>query len=343
MLTRLMGMKLFEIVCILLILSGTCLAEDLIFFADDHYKSLGLLDLKASVTNPALNPGNSLLKIDLANTGRLEELIPINDNGPPDDIRAELKEEMHSVDALNINAVLDGAESLRVTSGPQHISVLRSGDISPLQFNITAENSSRGWFELPLHLDYMRQVDVSVSNGTVSPLYQSFNQSLNLRVFVTGDKEPLRIIGIKSELLRGKSGTISAVIENYGAKIMENCSARLLAAPPFHVEGPDILLGDLGPGKMTLAIFTVAVDANASLQDYQLGCLIQSGERSMELALPLALTGSDNFPGNNALLIGLIVAFLAAFLLLKKSEQLFRRKGRRPSEFWQRDKGRSRK
>jgi hypothetical protein len=135
------------------------------------------------------------------------------------------------------------------------------------------------------------------------------------------------------------------VIENNGAETMENCSARLLAASPFHVEGPDILLGDLWPGKMALAIFTVAVDANASLQDYQLGCLIQSGERSMELALPLALTGSDNFPGGLALPIaGLIVASLAAFLLLKKYEQLFRRKGRRkPGQIWQRDKGRSRK
>jgi hypothetical protein len=121
------------------------------------------------------------------------------------------------------------------------------------------------------------------------------------------------------------------VIENNGADPMENCYARLLAAPPFHVEGPDILLGDLGPGKITLASFTVAVDANASLQDYQLGCLIQSGENSMELALPLALTGSDDLPGSLALLIGgIFFAFLAAFLLLKKSGLLFRRKGRRP-------------
>ncbi len=237
-----MGMKLFEIICILLILGGTCLAEDLIFFADDHYKSLGILDLKASVTNPALNPGNSLLKIDLANTGRLEELIPINDNGSPDDVRGELKEEMHSVDALNINAVLDGTESLRVTSGPQHISVLRAGDISPLQFNITAENSSRGWFELPLHLDYMRQVDVSVSNGTVSPLYQSFNQSLNLRIFVTGDKVPLRIIGIKSELLRGKSGTISVVIENDGAETHGKLLCQAFGRTSFSCGRPGYLI-----------------------------------------------------------------------------------------------------
>ena len=246
--TRLMGMKLFEIVCILLILGGTCLAEDLIFFADDHYKSLGLLELRASVTNPALSPGDNLLKINLANMGRLEELIPINGNGSQDDMNRELKEEMHSVDALNINAALDGAESLRVTSGPQHIPILRAGDIRELQFNITTENSSRGWFELPLHVDYMRQVDVSVSNGTKTPLYQSFNQSLNLRVFA-GGREPLRIIGIRSDLERGKSGAISMVIENDGAETMKNCSARLLAAPPFHVEGPDVLLGDLGPAK----------------------------------------------------------------------------------------------
>ncbi len=241
----------------------------------------------------------------------------------------ELKEEMHSFDALNINAALGGSESLRVTSGPQQISVLRAGGVHELQFNITADNSSRGWFELPLYVDYMRQVDVSVSNGTVTPLYQSFNQSLSLRVFA-GGREPLRIMGIKSDLQRGKSGAISVVIENDGAETMRNCSARLLAATPFHVEGPDILLGDLRPGKMALASFTVAVDANASLQDYQLGCLIQSGERRMELALPLALTGSDSFPGSLALPVGgIILASLGAILLLKRKGLLHGRKRRR--------------
>jgi hypothetical protein len=327
-----LGMKLFEIVCILLILGGTCLAEDLIFLVDDHYKSLGLLELRASVTNPALSPGNNLLKVNLANMGRLEELIPINGNGngSQDDMNRELKEEMHSVDALNINAAIAGSESLRVTSGPQHISILRAGGVLELQFNITVENSSRGWFELPLHVDYMRQVDVSVSNGTNTPLYQSFNQSLTLRVFAAG-REPLRIIGIRSDLERGKSGAINVVIENDGAETMENCSARLLAAPPFHVEGPDILLGDLNPGKMVLASFTAAVDSDARLQDYQLGCLIQSGERRMELALPLALTGSDSFPGSLALPIGgIILASLVAFLLLKRNGLLHGRKRRRP-------------
>jgi hypothetical protein len=344
--TNLLGMKLFEIVCILMILAGTCLAEDLIFFADDHYKSLGHLELKASVINPALSPGDRVLRINLANFGYLEELLPINDNGSEDDIKREMQEEMHSVDAMNINVALDGTESIRVTSGAQRIAILRAGDVSLLLFNITAEKSARGWIELPLRVEFMQQVDVSVSNGTVSPLYQSLNQSFNLRIFVAGDKEPLRIRSIRSELSRGESGTLSLVIENDGAETRENCSARLLAAPPFHVESPDILLGDLATGSMALASFSVAVDANARLQDYQLGCLIRSGERSMELAVPLTLTGSDNLLGRLAapLFGGLIVLSLAAFLLLKKNELIFRRKGRPPrlQQFWQRDRGRSR-
>ena len=339
-------MKFFEIICILMILAGTCLAEDLIFFADDHYKSLGLLELNTSVANPSLNTGDNILRINLANFGQLEELMPINDNGSRDDIRLEMLEEMHSVDALNIKATLDGTESLRVNSGPQHIAILRVGGVSTLLFNITVEKSARGEFELPLHVEFMRQVDVSVSNGTASPLYQSLNQSLNLRVFVAGDREPLRILSVKSDLRRGDSKTISLVIENDGAEIMENCSARLLAAPPFRVVSPDILLGDLATGSMALASFTVAVDANALLQDYQLGCLIRSGEKSMELSFPLTLTESDNFLALLAtpLLGGLIVASLAAILLLKKYGHLYRRKGRRPrvQQFWQRDKGRSR-
>ncbi|HEX7445159.1 MAG TPA: hypothetical protein VF300_02095, partial [Methanothrix sp.] len=156
-------------------------------------------------------------------------------------------------------------------------------------------------------------------------------------------REPFRIIGIRSDLQRGKSGAISMVIENDGAETMENCSARLLAASPFHVEGPDVLLGDLRPGKMALASFTVAVDANASLQDYQLGCLIQSGKRRMELALPLALTGSDSFPGSLALPVGgIVLASLGAILLLKRNGLLYGRKRIRPGTL-ERDKGRSRK
>ena len=274
--------------------------------------------------------------------------MPINDNGSGDDIRREMLEEMHSVDALNINAAVDGAESIpRNLRAAAYRHPSRGGGFSAaIQYHRGEDAPAAGLSFLFRSNSCGRWM--SVNNGTVSPLYQSLNQSLNLKVFVAGDKEPLRILSIRSELLRGGSGTLSLVIENNGAEDFENCSAELLAAPPFHVESPDILLGDLSTGSMALASFTVAVDANASLQDYQLGCLIRSGEKSMELSFPLTLTGSGYFPGRQAVLLfgGLIFASLGGqpFLLLKKYEHLYRRKGRRPrlQQFWQRDKGRSR-
>ena len=42
-----------------------------------------------------------------------------------------------------------------------------------LQFNITAQKNASGWYELPLSIDYERQVDVSVSGGEVSPSLRS--------------------------------------------------------------------------------------------------------------------------------------------------------------------------
>ena len=143
-------MKLFEIICVLLFLCGSGLAEDLIFFADDHYKALGQPLLKASVTNPSLFPGGlRILRINLANFGQLEELIPINGNGSKDDINREMEEEMHSIDALNIKADLQGKGALNVTTEPKLIASLPSGAVVELQFNMTVGKAANGWYELP--------------------------------------------------------------------------------------------------------------------------------------------------------------------------------------------------
>jgi len=92
------NMRLIGIICILLLLCSPCPAEDLIFFADDHYKAVGAPQLNASVANPYLEPGDSLLQIALANSGRLDELMPIS-GGSEEDISLERQEEMHSIDA----------------------------------------------------------------------------------------------------------------------------------------------------------------------------------------------------------------------------------------------------
>jgi hypothetical protein len=323
-------MKLLNIISILLLLAGTGQAEDLIFFADDHYKSLGQPELAASVTNPALVPGDCILRVSLANFGKLEELIPINTSGSDEDILLEMEAEMHSIDALNIDAVLAGAGPIKVTTGAQHIKVLPAGGKALLQFNMTVEKNANGWYALPFCVDYERQVDVSVKGGEAFPLYEVEQENLTAMVFVAGNDEPLHISGIKSELYAGGSGSLRAAIGNDGPNVLHNCSARLLAAPPFYAEGPDTRLADLVPGSVAIASFTVQVDGDASLQDYQLGCEICCQEKSIIVPLPISLSRYEGLgywvmPAFG----GLAIAGLAAILIRKRGQLLFRRKRRR--------------
>ncbi len=268
-----------------------------------------------------------MLRITLANGGLLEELMPISGNGSKEDVSREMLEEMHSVDALNISASLAGSGPLTVISGPKTIDSLPAGEVTELQFNLSIESGANGWYELPLRLDYQRQVDVSVNDGEVSPLYLPENLSTSLRVLVQGQSSPLKVLGTKSELVPGSSGIIMAVIKNDGQKALRNCSARLMAAPPFHADGSDYSLGDLPAGSLAVASFQASVDGNASLQDYQLGCEVSSEEGRYVLAMPLALTKTNSVLWL-AIPISLVLisAALAAFLLLGRRKVLRRKR-----------------
>jgi hypothetical protein len=325
-------MKLLHVISILLLLAGSGLAEDLIFFADDHYKSLGRPELTAGVANPVLVPGESILRINLANAGELEELIPINESGSYEDILQEMIAETKSCDALNINAFLGGARAIKVTAASQSINVLPAGSAVILQFHITTQKNASGWYALPLSIDYERQVDVSVKSGEVFPLYEAERQNITCNVFVSGSDQTLHIIGIKSRLYAGGSESMSVAISNDGAMALRNCSAKLLAAPPFNVESPAVLLGDLGPGSLNVMEFQVGVDGNASLQDYQMGCEIVCQEKS--IIVPLQITLSDagflrDFARPLSVIGGLAVACLAAFLIWRKGDRLSSRKRRK--------------
>jgi hypothetical protein len=321
-------MKFFEIICILLLLGGTALAEDLIFFADDHYKALGQPELNVSVPNPVLSPGNCLLKANLVNTGQLEELLPINGNGSKDDIGLEMAEEMHSTDAQNIKAILVGTGPISVTSAPNTIELLLAGKVVELQFNISVEKGASGWYDLPLHLDYERQADVSVSGGEVSPLYQPENRTIGIRVFVEGPSDALQIIGTMSELYKGKSGNLMAVIKNDFNETLHNCSVRLMTEPPFYVESGDSFLGVLLPGALGTASFSLRVDDNAEMQNYQLGCMFDCSEKRMVLALPLSLKNSDSSVWTGAIATLSVLILAITVFSLKKGSHLSWRKRR---------------
>ncbi len=325
-------MKLLHVISILLLLAGTVLAEDLIFFADDHYKSLGRPELTAGVANPVLVPGESILRINLANAGELEELIPINESGSHEDILQEMIAETKSCDALNINAVLGETPVIKVTTASQSINVLPAGSAAMLQFHITTQKNASGWYALPLSLDYERQVDVSVKRGEVFPLYEAEKQNITCNVFVSGSNQTLHIFGIKSQLYAGGSESISMAISNDGATTLCNCSAKLLAAPPFFVESPAVLLGDLDPGSLNVMEFQVGVDGNAIMQDYQMGCEIVCQEKSIIVPLQISLSDAGflgNFARPVSVMGGLSVAGLAVFLIWRKRDRLSSRKRRR--------------
>jgi hypothetical protein len=325
-------MKLLHIVSIMLLLAGTGLAEDLIFFADDHYKSLGRPELAASVVNPILLPGESILQISLANGGELKELIPINESGTHDDILQEMMAETKSCDALNIVAALGGAQSIRVTDPSQSLNALPAGSAARLRFHITAEKNASGWYALPLRLDYERQVDASAKNGQVFPLYEAEQQNITCNVFVSGSDRSLRILAVQSRLYAGGSASISMALSNDGLTVLRNCSARLLAASPFYVESPAVFLGDLDPGSIHVLDFLVRTDANASLQDYQLGCEIFCQEKS--IIVPFQITLSDagfagSFARSGSVLAGLATAGMAVFLIWRRRDRLTGRRKRR--------------
>jgi hypothetical protein len=322
-------MKLIEVVCITLLLIGAASAEDLIFFADDHYKAIGTPRLNASAVSPALQPGDCILRINLANLGQVEELMPISGNGSKEDISKEMQEEMHCTDALNIQAALQDFGPLHVTSGPQHIACLSAGGLAELQFNITVAGGASGWYEIPLRLDYERQADVSVSNGEATPLYLPENSSFGILVFVNGNLGPLGLLGSRSDLAAARGGPLWAAIKNEGPEDLHNCSARLLTASPFHSEGRSDL-GDLPSGGVAMASFSLRADGNASLQDYQLACAVDCMESNAVLALPITLAKSEN-PFMAMMLPAaalIMLAGAAAILIQKRQEKLWPRRGR---------------
>jgi hypothetical protein len=322
---------LITVICILLLSAGTGQSEDLIFFADDQYKSLGRPELAASAANPVLASGSDCtLQINLANFGKPEELIPINKSSSSQDLSREVKEEMQSSNALNINAVLADAGPIAVKTGAQHISLLRAGDCARLQFDISAKESANGWYALPFSVDYERQADVSVRGGEVVSLYEAERQNMTAQIFVAGDKELLDISAIKSALYTGGKENLWAAISNNRDTTLHNCSARLLAAPPFHSEGPDAFLGDIAPASAAIACFLVRVDGDAGLGNYQLGCEINCEEKSIILPLPFYLSRSRGLLGSWGLpaLGGLFIAGLAVFLLRKKGDLIIPRKRR---------------
>ena len=319
------------LLCVLATLVATGCAEELMFFADDHYKAAGEPLLKASAVNPVLEHGtNSTLRITLENAGLIQELIP-NKAGDSGEISGEAREELHNVDAVNITAKLSGNGPVVVTTGSHSLASLPTGDVAQLDFNVTTGGEADGWYGLLLETEYEHQMDVRVSNGSSSSLYRPTNSSQKISVLVQGPDRSLKVEGVVSDLYPGANGTILAVIKNNGLDLARNCTARLIAVPPFGSSSERCGLGDLQPGQAVVARLSAKVDGNAAVREYRLACEIVHDNQTVMVSLPVLLKKSpDSFPGSLVIAIP-ILALVGGIVLLwqqKRSGRTFKRRKR---------------
>jgi hypothetical protein len=284
-------MRLLLLLCIAALISISACSEEILYFADDHYKAIAGPKLSASVSSPVIEAGKtSTIRISLANGGKLEELIPTNVfPGAEEAASMEMSEEMKSCDAYNITAKLSSEYPITVISGPCHLGSLLAGSVATMNFSVYASGGAVGDCDLPLEINFERQTDVSILDGIVSPLYQPVNFSQRVMVSVVDDNvREFSIMGIEHDLSPGSRGTLKLLIKGPGS-LSENCTARLLARPPFHASGDLSMLGTLSPGEVAIASFEVEVDGDASAKEYQLGCEISADGRTSIIAVPAVL------------------------------------------------------
>jgi hypothetical protein len=327
--------RIFELICILTLLSSGKGAEELIFFADDYYKVIGSPKLEASVVNPAVElDDEAIVTIALANDGLVEELIPIN-NSLSYDAAQELIEEMRSVDAINVVARLSNNENVKAVYGTRSISFLPSGSVEFLIFNISAEALSPGWLELLLELEYEHQVDVGIYNGEPSPLYQQDKIFLPIKILIADEEYSLRVLSAKLELNPFGSGYLLTAIENEGSYSMENCTARLIAAPPFSSENGVLVLGDIEPGKVVVVELPISVERKAKPNDYELTLYATHRNGTAVLSVPITIEKPSN--PITSYLFWFIVFAAFGFALIAvgaRSKKRGRRKSLRRGGLW---------
>ncbi|HII05875.1 MAG TPA: hypothetical protein HA349_00735 [Methanotrichaceae archaeon] len=307
-------------------------ASGTVQFAGDHYKVEGGPRIDVSVVNPVFAPGtNGTLRLILTNDGVVERLIPgVIPSGSEEEAAQEMLAEFGCLQASNLKADLRSDGSIEVLSGPVHLDVLGPGKTAPLEFDLRIGDGAEGPIPLSLDLGYERQIDVSFSGGTASPLYLPSSLSLDLILSVEGNPPALELMGARSALSPGEGGTISIIVGNAGDRAALNCTARLVAAPPFIPMANLSGLGDIPPGGVAVARFDVLVEESAQAQEYSIGCEISHDGGVASLSVPLAVVSPEraHLFGAPFFAILLGAAALAIFWLVReRRNRSLRRRG----------------
>ncbi|MCQ8903279.1 MAG: hypothetical protein NQU42_04200 [Methanothrix sp.] len=271
-----------------LIIIPSVSSQEFMLFADDCYKAAGSPDIQISAVNPVLDAGVPfILKLLVANDGRIEALIPTGFSGS-EDPEGEMMEEMKAADALNVVVEVSSDGALWPVVQRRSIPLLLAGSNLILEFPVIADfNASSGI--LNVNVTYEHQIDAKISKGKPVQLYVPGNANRSIPLEIRRS-DRLRVFHVDGELRAGSNRSLGIVIKNQSPWPVRNCTVRLIASSPIRSSQPAAWIGDLMPGEPALVRVWADVEKNATLDQYRISCLINHDEGAERLTIPVRIS-----------------------------------------------------
>lgn len=272
---------------VVLILISSVASQEFMLFADDCYKAAGSPDIQISAVNPLIDAGMPcVLKLIVANDGRLAALIPTGFSGS-EDPEGEMREEMRAADALNVVVEVSADGALRPPVQRRSMPLLPAGSHAVLEFPVVVDFNASSCI-LNVNVTYEHQIDAKISKGKPVQLYVPGNASRSIPLEVRRS-ERLRVLHTDGELRAGSNRSLGIVIKNQSPWPVRNCSAKLIASDPIRSSQPAVWIGDLMPGEPALVRVWADVEGNASLDQYRISCLIDHDDGTERLTFPVRI------------------------------------------------------
>lgn len=292
---------------VVLILIPSVASQEFMLFADDSYKAAGSPDIQISVLNPVVDAGMPcILKIIVANDGRLDALIPTGFSGS-EDPEGEMREEMKAADALNVVVEVSSAGDHNVQR--RSLPLLQAGSHAVLEFPVRVDFNASGCI-LNVNVTYEHQVDARISKGKPVQLYVPGNASRMIPLEVRRS-DRIAVLHTDGELRAGSNRSLGVVIKNQSPWPVRNCTLRLIASSPIRSSQKDVWIGDLMPGEPALVRVWADVEKNASLDQYRISCILNHDGGVERLTFPVRITrgrSSITWIAGAALLVLILIA-----------------------------------
>lgn len=327
-------------------------------YTTNYYEGYGVPDIYASVLGDTeFERGETAnLKIMLSNRGVLhgfESKTSVEGSQSKQKLAlAELEYETARTVAYGIKATLvsptDMIDVDPLTSA-QTLEKLVPGDLPsrPLTFTISiSEEIPAGDYVLMLPVSYEFQNDVRMTGGSTVQIglpdvdhavyYKEANTILPIPITIK--EAPLfSVQEVRGELVAGKSSTINITYRNDGELPAQDVIARIVVMTPLSASNPTVYLGDMEPGEIKTASFTIDASPGAVVKDYgldsELRYIDEDGDVAFSNNLKLEVPMSASEQGIDIGRASLAGTFLVALYMIidtirKKTKLMMKRSDR---------------